>query len=111
MAAVAARMLAGEQAAFAPTQTGTSLKVTGVNVFSAGDVFGAQGTERILLSDPGVGTYKKLVIRSGRLEGAVLVGDTADGPWYLDLIRSGASIDGFRDDLIFGRALVERQAA
>ena len=61
-----------------------------------------------MLSDPGIGLYKKLVIADGRLVGAVLFGDTADGLWYLDLIRSGASIERMRDDLAFGRALAER---
>ena len=48
--------------------------------------------EKIVLSDPGLGSYKKLVIADGRLTGAVLFGDTADGLWYLDQIRSGDSI-------------------
>ena len=61
-----------------------------------------------MLSDPGLGSYKKLVIANGKLAGAVLFGDTADGLWYLDLIRSGASIAAIRDDLVFGRALAER---
>ena len=111
MAAVAAKTLAGEEAAFRPVRTATHLKVSGVNLFSAGDFLDAPGTERIVLSDPGIGTYKKLVIRGDRLEGAVLFGDTADGPWYLDLIRSGVPIERFRDDLMFGRALAERAAA
>jgi len=86
----------------------TNLKVSGVNVFSAGDFIGAPGTEQIVLSDPGLGSYKKLVIADGRLAGAVLFGDTADGLWYLELIRSGASIEAIRGDLMFGRALAER---
>ena len=61
-----------------------------------------------MLSDPGIGVYKKLVIADGRLAGAVLFGDTADGLWYLDLIRSGADVESIRDDLAFGRALAER---
>jgi nitrite reductase (NADH) large subunit len=64
-----------------------------------------------MLADPGLGTYRKLVIADGRLAGAVLYGDTADALWYLDLIRSQSAIDSFREDLIFGRALIERQAA
>jgi len=86
----------------------TNLKVSGVNVFSAGDFLGAGGTEEILLSDPDLGVYKKLVIADGRLVGAVLFGDTADGLWYLELIRSGENIESMRDDLAFGRALAER---
>ncbi len=111
MAAVAAAVMLGQAGSFRPVQFGTNLKVTGVNVFSAGDFVGAAGTEQIKYSDPGRGAYKKLVIADGRLVGVVLFGDTADGPWYLDLIRSGAVIEPFRNDIIFGRALAEQQAA
>jgi len=111
MAVVVARTLSDEEAAFRPVQFGTNLKVTGVNVFSAGDFLGAPGTEQIEFSDPGLGSYKKLIIANSCLVGAVLFGDTADGNWYLDLIRSGIPIDRFRDDLVFGRVLAERQAA
>jgi nitrite reductase (NADH) large subunit len=111
MAAVVAKALSDEEAVFRPVQIGTNLKVSGVNVFSAGDFLGARGTERIEFSDPGLGSYKKLIIADGCLVGAVLFGDTVDGIWYLELIRSGASIDRFRDDLVFGRVLAERQAA
>jgi nitrite reductase (NADH) large subunit len=111
-AGVLARRLAGDaSAAYAGSVLATNLKVSGVNVFSAGDFLGAAGTETIVLSDPGLDTYKKLVIAHGRLVGAVLYGDTADGLWYLDLIRSAVSIDPIRTDLVFGRALVERIAA
>ena len=89
----------------------TNLKVSGVNVFSAGDFIGAPGTEQLVFSDAGLGIYKKLVIAKGCLVGAVLFGDTADGLWYVDLIRQGSSIETIRDDIIFGRALAERKAA
>ncbi len=108
MAAVAARTLLGEQASFRSVEIGTHLKVTGVNVFSAGDFLGAAGTESVTLSDRGLKTYKKLVIKDGRLVGAVLFGDTGDSLWYQELIRSGAPVEAMRDDIIFGRALAER---
>jgi nitrite reductase (NADH) large subunit len=100
--------LTGETGSYPGSVLATNLKVSGVNVFSAGDFLGETGTEEIVLSDPGLGTYKKLVISNNRLAGAVLFGDTADGLWYLELIRSGASIEAFRDDLMFGRAMAER---
>jgi nitrite reductase (NADH) large subunit len=103
--------LAGEKACYSGSVLATNLKVSGVNVFSAGDFLGTAGTEQIVLSDPGLRSYKKLVIANDRLRGAVLFGDTSDGLWYLDLIRSGASINAIRDDLMFGRALAERRAA
>ena len=107
-ARVLADRLAGRDARYTGSVLSTNLKVSGVNVFSAGDFLGADGTEEIVLSDPGIGLYKKLVIADGRLVGAVLFGDTADGLWYFDLIRSGADIEAMRDDLAFGRALAER---
>jgi nitrite reductase (NADH) large subunit len=108
MAEIAARTLAGQEAAFKPVELATQLKVTGVNVFSAGDFIGAPGTEAITLSDPGIGVYKKLVVKDGALVGAVLFGDTIDGAWYLDLIRNGTPIEPIRDDLMFGLAMAER---
>ena len=107
-AAVLAETLTGGNPHYAGSIPATNLKVTGVSVFSAGDFTGAPGTEQILVRDRGLGIYKKLVIAGDRLVGAVLFGDTADGLWYLDLIRSGAAIESIRNDLAFGRALAER---
>jgi nitrite reductase (NADH) large subunit len=109
-ARVLADYLTGRAARYPGSVLATNLKVSGVNVFSAGDFLG-EGTDEIVLSDPGLGVYKKLVIADGRLVGSVLFGDTADGLWYLDLIRSGASIESMRDDLAFGRAFAERAPA
>ena len=110
-ARVLAERLAGRDARYLGSVNATNLKVSGVHVFSAGDFLGAPGTESIVLSDRGLGTYRKLVIAEGRVAGAVLYGDTTDALWYLDLIRSGAAIETIREELIFGRALAERQAA
>ncbi|MGB9366581.1 MAG: FAD-dependent oxidoreductase [Xanthobacteraceae bacterium] len=109
-ARVLAQRLAGRDAHYTGSVLATNLKVSGVNVFSAGDFLGSENTEEIILSDPSLGLYKKLVIADGRLTGAVLFGDTADGLWYLDLIRSSADIAATRDDLAFGRAFAERAA-
>jgi len=111
-AQVLARRLAGESASYRGSVPAANLKVAGVQVFSAGDFLAATAdAEEIVLSDPGFGVYKKLVIANGRLIGAVLFGDIADGPWYLELIRSGSSIERLRDDLVFGRTLATRAAA
>jgi nitrite reductase (NADH) large subunit len=109
-ARVLARRLAGETATYEGSVSATNLKVFGVPVFSAGDFLGGDGTQDVVLSDPGLPAYRKLVIRctpaGQRLIGAVLFGDTADGSWYLDLIRSETSIDSMHTDLIFGRDFV-----
>jgi len=85
----------------------TKLKVTGVNLFSAGNFQGGEGTEAITYRDPQRGVYKKLVLRDNHLDGAVLYGDVGDGGWYFDLIQSGNPVAAIRDQLIFGKRYVE----
>jgi nitrite reductase (NADH) large subunit len=108
---LAQRLASDAAAAYSGSVLATNLKVSGISVFSAGDFLGAPGTETIVLFDPGLDTYKKLVIADGRLVGAVLYGDTEDGLWYLDLIRTRVSIERMRGDLAFGRLLAERMVA
>lgn len=84
--------------------TSTKLKVTGIDLFSAGDFIGDDSTEEMVLQDPGRGLYKKLVIKDNRIHGAVMYGDTMDGTWYFQLLRDGTDISGFRDRLLFGQA-------
>ena len=86
------------------SQMSTKLKVTGVDVFSAGDFSGGPGTEDIVLSDPANGVYKKLVLRDDKLVGSVLYGDTVDGAWYFKLLREGRSVAEIRDRLMFGES-------
>ena len=84
--------------------TSTKLKVTGVDLFSAGDFSGGEGKEDIVLKDAHSGVYKKLVLNDNKIEGAVLYGDTIDGAWYFQLMRDGIDISDIRDTLLFGQA-------
>jgi len=91
--------------------TSTKLKVTGIDLFSAGDFMGASsgrpedaGTEEIIMSDPFGGVYKKLVIKDDKLIGACLYGDTVDGSYYFKLLRDGRSVADIRDKLMFGES-------
>ncbi|MDY0744110.1 nitrite reductase large subunit NirB [Paucibacter sp. R3-3] len=86
------------------SQTSTKLKVTGIDLFSAGDFMGGEGTEEIVMSDPFAGVYKKLVIKDDQLVGACLYGDTVDGSWYFKLLREGRKISDIRDKLMFGES-------
>ncbi|RXH41376.1 NAD(P)/FAD-dependent oxidoreductase [Bradyrhizobium zhanjiangense] len=104
-ARVLARHLAGRPAAYQGSVVSTNLKVSGVSVFSAGNFMGGEGSESLVLSDRRRGTYKKLVIADGRLTGAVLIGDTLDALWYLELIRNRDKVAAIRTDMMFGRAL------
>lgn len=85
----------------------TRLKVSGVDVFSAGKFSGGEGCEDVVFRDAGRGVYKRVVIEDGRVAGAVLFGDAADGGWYFDLMRSGADVSDVRETLIFGQAVTE----
>ncbi len=86
------------------SQTSTKLKVTGIDLFSAGDFTGGAGCEQIVLADPSGGVYKKLVIRGDKLVGACLYGDTVDGSWYFKLVREGRSIHDIRAKLMSGES-------
>jgi nitrite reductase (NADH) large subunit len=106
-AKVLAQHLAGRATSYPGSVVSTNLKVSGVGVFSAGDFLGSDGSEAIVLSDARRGTYKKLVIADGKLAGAVLVGDTADALWYLDMIRGKQSVARIRKEMMFGRSLAK----
>ncbi len=86
--------------------TSTKLKVTGIDLFSAGNFTGGEGFEEIVMSDPFGGVYKKLVLKDDRLVGACLYGDTVDGSYYFKLLRDGKNVSDIRDKLMFGEAAI-----
>jgi nitrite reductase (NADH) large subunit len=103
-----ADVLTGEEAAaYQGSVLSTRLKVSGVDVFSAGQFAGGEGCEDVVFRDAGRGVYKRLVLKAGRLAGAVMFGDAADGNWYFDLMRSGADVSEMRETLVFGQAITE----
>ena len=91
---------------YSGSTTSTKLKVTGVDVFSAGNFIGGSDTEAITLADPVGGVYKKLIIKDDKLIGACLYGDTVDGAWYFRLIREAKSISELREHLMFGESSI-----
>ena len=80
----------------------TKLKVTGIDLFSAGDFAPGANREDIVLQDAARGVYKRIVLEKNRIVGAVLYGDTVDGSWYFQHLRDGTDVSGFRDRLLFG---------
>ena len=84
--------------------TSTKLKVTGVDLFSAGNFAGGPEFEEIVLNDPFGGVYKKLIIQNDKIVGGVMVGDTKDGSWYFQLLRDKQNINEIRDQLMFGQS-------
>jgi len=102
-----AEVLTDNEAAYEGSLLSTRLKVSGVDVFSAGKFGGGEGCEDIVFRDAARGVYKRLVIEDGKVAGAVLFGDAADGGWYFDLMKAGSPVADIRETLIFGRAITE----
>ena len=103
-ARVLAKTLLDQAAEFRPIETATKLKVTGCDLFSAGDFAEGQGREDIVFRDPGRGIYKRLVLEGERIIGVVMYGDTSDGSWFYGLMKDKADISDLRETLIFGPA-------
>ncbi|MBL8830905.1 MAG: NAD(P)/FAD-dependent oxidoreductase [Rhodospirillales bacterium] len=109
-AKVLADVLAGRGARYAGTAPVTSLKVSGIDLFSAGVVREGEGAETLVLADPVTPVYRKFVLRDGRLEGALLYGDVEDAGWYAELIAGAQDVGTLRDALAFGRAHAQPMA-
>ncbi|HEX3861962.1 MAG TPA: nitrite reductase large subunit NirB [Stellaceae bacterium] len=104
-----ARLAGDEVAVYVPPTVFTSLKITGVDVFSAGALAAAdEADEEITLHDARRGVYKKMVLRDDKIVGSVLYGHVTDGPWYVQLMREKTDVSAFRDQLVFGRAFAEQ---
>ncbi len=86
------------------SMSSTKLKVTGIDLFSAGNFSDAEGVEEMVFQDAARGVYRKLALKDNRICGAVMYGDTLDGPWYFQLMRDGADISDIRKNLLFGQA-------
>ena len=110
-AKVAAATLMGQEATFVQKDVSTKLKVTGCDLFSAGDFAEGEDREDIVFRDPARGVYKRLVLQNNRIIGAVMYGDTADGNWFFGKIKDGEDVSEMRDTLIFGPAFQGGAAA
>jgi nitrite reductase (NADH) large subunit len=108
-AKVCAARLAGDgEAAYATPPLSTRLKITGIDVFSAGQLAAQDEADaEVIFRDSARGTYKKLVVRDDRVVGAVLYGEVADGGWYFQLMREKTDIADIRDRLIYGQAYAD----
>jgi nitrite reductase (NADH) large subunit len=90
-------------ARYAGSQVSTKLKVTGIDLFSAGDFSGDEESDQLVFNDPGRNIYKKLILKNNRIAGAVLYGDTMNAPWYFQLMRDGTDVSAIHDHLVFGK--------
>ncbi|MEM1154418.1 MAG: FAD-dependent oxidoreductase [Pseudomonadota bacterium] len=102
---LAKELVGAAHAGFFARNYPTQLKISGIEIFSAGDP-GAAG-ESLYLRDEQRGIYRHLVLRDDRLVAAVLVGDKRGGTWYSELISKRINVSAFRGALMFGRSASE----
>jgi len=88
----------------------TQLKVSGCDVFSAGNFEPQDDFEDIVLNDEKRQIYKRIIIQQDKVIGAVLFGDTEDGAWYAELIADQTPISNIRSKLLFGRDFALKKA-
>ncbi|EFM09126.1 nitrite reductase (NAD(P)H), large subunit [Paenibacillus curdlanolyticus YK9] len=101
--AILAKKLAGvDSEGYKGSVLSTKLKISGVNVFSAGDFSDSPETRALRVQDDLDGVYKKVVFRDGKVQGAVLFGDTADGSKLFSYMRSGEDFTGREKEVLFG---------
>jgi nitrite reductase (NADH) large subunit len=98
---LAERLSSPSSVYFETKETATRLKVTGIDMFSAGDIYGDEDTEILMFRDAARGIYKRLVMRDAKLVGTLLYGEVRDGPAYLDLMKRHCDIVSARDSLMF----------
>ncbi len=109
-AEVCARYLCGDNnASYHGSVLATSLKVTGIKLFSAGQFNEEKGCQVMQLKDPYNFLYRKLVFRQRQLVGALLLGDVTAASWYRDLIEAGEVLEHISEQMIYGEPGASKQ--
>jgi nitrite reductase (NADH) large subunit len=80
----------------------TRLKVTGIDLYSAGSLHQEPEMDELVLRDPEAGLYKRILLRDNRVRGVLLFGDARDAGWYQQLMEQAVDVSAFRDVLLFG---------
>jgi nitrite reductase (NADH) large subunit len=96
-------------ASYLTAPTATMLKVTGINLFSAGDFLGDESSDILTYRDESRFIYKKLVINNNKVIGTVLYGDTKDGNWYFSLLNEQKDISDIREKMLFGQQFIDEE--
>ncbi|MBV8094499.1 MAG: NAD(P)/FAD-dependent oxidoreductase, partial [Acetobacteraceae bacterium] len=80
----------------------TKLKVMGVEVASMGITDPADSNDEIIqFSEPSRGTYKKLIVREGRLVGGILMGDISKAAYLMQAFDRDTPLPEERLSLLF----------
>ncbi|MDZ7923136.1 MAG: FAD-dependent oxidoreductase [Marinagarivorans sp.] len=101
---LADRLCLNLQTAYQNTPVATKLKVSGVQVFSAGEWMTAEHHREFVYSDPARHIYRKLILDNNRLVGIVFFGDVRDGQYFFELMEYGVDVINAMPQLLMGRA-------
>lgn len=97
----AANMVEPGSATYHGTVPSTTLKVVGVDLASIGVIAPQEeGYEELRKVTPDKGVYQKLVLRDGRIVGAILLGDKKRVPPVSRLIKQGTDVSAYRHRLL-----------
>lgn len=88
-------------AAYRGSKVSTKLKVMGVELAQMGATEARDGDEVVQWIEPKRGRYKKLIIRDGKLCGAILLGETKTAGRLMQLFERAALLPEAREDLLF----------
>jgi nitrite reductase (NADH) large subunit len=108
---LASRLADNQQQPFSNQATATKLKVSGVNVFSAGEVQTREGLRELIVQDSNNNIYRKLLIENDLIKGIVLFGDVRSGTYYFELMQAETNIAHLLPNLIFGQAFCSSEKA
>src|SRR5262249_2299795 len=94
------------------SNTSTKLKVMGVKLLVLGAKEPASEQDEVVTyNEPSKGIYKKLIIREGRLAGAILLGDDSGGAGLLDAFHRNDALPENRAELLFPAAAAQNDAS
>ena len=101
---LAARLGGTPTLGYTDAPSATKLKISGVALYAFGPTEASAEHEVLSYHDIERGDYRRLLLRDGQIEGAVLYGDTSQGPWYFEQALAGSNLNNCRQALLFGAA-------
>jgi nitrite reductase (NADH) large subunit len=107
---LAERLCNNVQKPFQNAPVPTKLKVSGVQLFSAGDVEASKDSQCFTLLDKKALIYRKIIVKSGRISGIVLFGDVSSGIAYFDLMQQQINVNTLMPNLLIGDEFVTNVA-
>lgn len=104
---LACRLIENKLEPFENSAIATKLKVSGVQLFSAGSTTANKEQRELVISDPSNNVYRKLILEKGKIEGIVLFGDVRSGAYYFELMQKKLTVDSLLPELLIAQEFTE----